>query len=125
MERSCRGVRGATTVTENNAEAILAATTELLQAMIEANGIEEEDVASVLFTATPDLDAAYPAVAARQMGWNRAALLCIQEMIVSGSLRHCVRVLIHWNTERRIEELQHIYLREARCLRPDLVEGQG
>ena len=120
----CRGLRGATTVEENTVDAMLSATTELLQALIQANGLCEEDVASVFFTATPDLNAVYPAAAARRLGWTRTALICVQEMAVPGSLPRCIRMLIHWNTERSIDELNHIYLREARQLRPDLAENQ-
>jgi chorismate mutase len=123
MTLCCRGVRGAITVSENDAEAILDATQELFRAVIEANGIAEKDVASVLFTATPDLDAVYPAVAARQMGWTQTTLLCVQEMAVQGSLPRCIRVLVHWNTARPIDEIRHIYLRDARRLRPDLSGG--
>jgi chorismate mutase len=115
----CRGLRGATTVPKNEADAILEATTELLEALVDANDLQEADVASVLFTATPDLDAAYPAVAARQLGWTETALLCVQEMAVSGSLPRCIRVLIHWNTARSQDQLHHVYLREAKKLRPD------
>jgi chorismate mutase len=122
MTYQCRGIRGATTVTENDAEAILEATRELLQAIIAANDVQERDVTSVFFTVTSDLDAVYPAVAARQLGWTQTALMCVQEMAVPGSLARCVRVLVHWNTGRHPEEIQHVYLREARCLRPDLVE---
>jgi chorismate mutase len=120
----CRGLRGATTVEKNDAEAMLGATTELLQALVEANGLCQEDVASVFFTTTPDLNAVCPAAAARGLGWTRTALLCVQEMAVPGSLPRCIRVLIHWNTERSIDELHHIYLREARALRPDWAGGQ-
>ena len=115
----CRGLRGATTVSENKADAILEATHELLEALVDANGLQEADVASVVFTATPDLDAAYPAVAARRLGWTETALLCVQEMAVRGSLPRCIRVLIHWNTDRSQDQLHHVYLREARTLRPD------
>jgi len=120
MAVSCRGLRGATTVAENSAAAILEATRELLQAIVAANGIDEPEIGSVIFTATPDLDAASPAGAARQLGWTRTALMCVQEMVVPGSLPRCIRVLIHWNTDRSLDELCHIYLREARSLRPDL-----
>jgi len=120
MATSCRGLRGATTVPENSAAAILEATRELLQAIVAANGIDEPEIASVIFTATPDVDAAYPAAAARRLGWTRTALMCVQEMAVPGSLPRCIRVLIHWNTDRSLDELRHIYLREARSLRPDL-----
>jgi chorismate mutase len=121
----CRGLRGATTVRENDAAAILAATSELLQTLIAANGLLEQDVASVFFTATPDLDAVYPAVAARELGWTQTALICVQEMAVPGSLPRCIRVLIHWNTDRGPDQLHHVYLNEARALRPDRVSGVG
>jgi chorismate mutase len=122
---ACRGIRGATSVPENRAEAILEATGELLQQIIDQNGVREEDVASVIFTATPDLDAVYPAVAARRMGWTHTTLLCVQEMSVPGSLPHCIRVLIHWNTERTNGEIHHVYLREACSLRPDLANHRA
>ena len=114
-----RGIRGAITVVENDADMILAATRELLQAIIAANGVQEKDVASVLFTVTTDLDAVYPAVAARQLGWTHTALMCAQEIPVPGSLPRCIRVLVHWNTEREIDEIQHVYLHDACRLRPD------
>jgi chorismate mutase len=119
-----RGVRGAITVEEDSAEAIWQAADELLRAIVEANGIEEEDVASVIFTTTPDLTAAYPAKAARDLGWTQAALMGMQEMNVPGGLAQCIRVLIHWNTTRRQHELQHIFLRGAAVLRPDLSPEQ-
>ena len=115
-----RGIRGATTVDANAREPILAATSELLQAMIEANGIERDYVASVIFTTTPDLNAEFPAVAARAAGSTDVALLCGHEMGVPGSLPRCLRILIHVNTDRAAHELQHVYLRGARALRPDL-----
>jgi chorismate mutase len=121
MSFRCRGIRGATTVPENNVEAILSATRELLQTIIDENGVRQEDVASVIFTATPDLNAVCPAAAARQMGWTYTALLCLQEMVVPESLPRCIRVLIHWNTDRAIDEIHHVYLHQARVLRPDLV----
>ena len=117
---TCRGIRGATTVTRNDADAILDATRELLEGIIQENGVQERDVASVIFTTTPDLDAAHPAVAARQLGWTHTALICVQEMRVPGSLPRCIRVLVHWNTTSAIDEIHHIYLYEARSLRPDL-----
>lgn len=116
----CRGIRGATTVDEDAPEAILDATTELLQAMIEANNIGEEYVASVIFTTTPDLTSAFPAGAARQLGWTRTALLGSQEVNVPGSLPRCIRILIHWNTTRGLDEIEHVFLRGAQGLRPDL-----
>ena len=115
----CRGIRGATTVDENTSEAILAGTRELLSALIEANELKQEDIASAYFTTTPDLTADYPALAARQLGWHDAALMCGHEMNVPHGLKLCVRVMIHWNTTRRINEIQHVYLRGAVNLRPD------
>ena len=117
---SCRGIRGATTVPENSAEAILEATRELLERVIRENGVYEQDVASVTFSATADLDAVYPAVAARQLGWTSTPLLCVQEMSVVGSLPRCIRILVHWNTDLPKEEIHHVYLHEAWTLRPDL-----
>lgn len=114
-----RGIRGATTVAENSEEAILGATRELLYTMIQANGIEVEDVASAHFTTTVDLNATYPALAARQLGWYDAALLCGHEMMVPGALGKCVRILIHWNTTKTPKEIVHVYLHGARGLRPD------
>ena len=115
----CRGVRGATTVTENSREAILEATRELLYVMIHANHIAPQDVASAYFSTTSDLNATYPALAARQLGWYDAALLCGHEMQVPDGLAFCIRVLIHWNTHRSNKEIIHVYLRDAKSLRPD------
>jgi chorismate mutase len=119
-----RGVRGAITIDEDSAEAIWQGARELLQALIDANGIEEEHVASVIFTTTPDLTAAYPAKAARDLGWTQTALMGMQEMGVPEGLKLCIRVLIHWNTDRRMDELQHVFLRGAAALRPDLSPEQ-
>ncbi len=121
---NCRGIRGATSVQANDADAIITATRELLEHIIAANQVEQGDVASVIFTATPDLDAAYPAFAARQMGWTQTPLLCHQDLAVNGSLPHCIRVLVLWTTSLRPEQIEHIYLRDARSLRPDLVKEQ-
>lgn len=118
----CRGIRGATTVKENSAEAILAAPRELLYLMIRANDIDVEDVASAIFTTTRDLNATFPAFAARQLGWYDTALLCAHEMEVPDSLPMCVRILIHWNTRLRPEEIIHVYLHGAKGLRPDRTE---
>ncbi len=115
----CRGVRGATTVEEDTPEAILKATRELLALMIHLNQIDPRDVASVLFTTTPDLVSQYPALAARQLGWLDVPLLCGHEMAVPDGLPRCIRVLIHWNTETPQQAIQHVYLREATVLRPD------
>ncbi len=118
----CRGVRGATTCEENTREAILAATRELLTQIIERNGILIDDVASVFFTTSPDLTAEFPAAAARELGWNHVAMLCAHEMSVPHGLRYCIRVMIHWNTDKRPEEIRHVYLHRAVHLRPDWSE---
>lgn len=119
MTVRCRGVRGATTCEANTREAILTATRELLELLITHNGIQADDIASAIFTTTTDLTAEFPAVAARALGWSDTALLCGHEMDVPGSLRSCIRVLIHWNTERRADEIVHVYLKGAQNLRPD------
>jgi chorismate mutase len=116
----CRGVRGATTADANTRDDILTATRQLLALMIRINGIEPEDVASAIFSLTRDLDAEFPALAARQLGWLDVPLLCTYEVDVPGSLRHCVRVLIHWNTGKPQDEIRHVYVKEAERLRPDL-----
>jgi chorismate mutase len=112
-------------VEANEANAILAATRALLREIAVANNLAPDDIASVIFTATPDLDAVYPARAARDLGWVSTPLLCMQEMAVAGSLTRCIRVLIHWNTDLQPEEIHHIYLEGARVLRPDLAEEDG
>lgn len=115
----CRGVRGAITVRNDDQDEILEATRELLQAMLRANEMNVEDIASVYFTTTSDLVSTYPAYAARQLGWYDAALLCGHEMAVHDGLANCIRVLIHWNTTKSATEIVHVYLREAKSLRPD------
>ena len=116
----CRGVRGATTVDANDREQILRATRQLLALMIRLNGIRREDVGSATFTVTKDLDAEFPALAARQLGWLDVPLLCSYEISVPGSLGLCIRILVQWNTDRTQEEIKHVYLRKAQRLRPDL-----
>ncbi len=118
---SVRGIRGATTVSEDTAEAILEATEELVREIVHANAIQAEDVASALFTVTPDLSAEFPAAAARRMGWTLVPLLNFTEIGVPGRLARCVRVLVHVNTGKAQNEMVHVYLREAVSLRPDLV----
>jgi chorismate mutase len=121
---TCRAIRGAITVEIDSADAILAATRELLARIVEANGVDVADVASAFFTATPDLAAAFPAQAARQLGWQHVALLDAQAVPVPGSLPRCIRVLVHWNTDRPQAAIHHIYLGEAAVLRPDLASGE-
>ncbi len=114
-----RGVRGATMVRENTREAILSATCELLEKLVQANGIQVDDIASVFFSTTRDLNAEFPALAARQLGWADTALMCAHEMDVPHGLPHIVRVLVHWNTTRRADEIVHVYINGAEALRPD------
>ena len=116
----CRGVRGATTVDSNSREDILQATRQLLALMIRRNDIAPEDVGSAIFTTTRDLDAEFPALAARQLGWLEVPLLCSYEIQVPGSLPQCIRILVHWNTNKPQEEIVHVYIKEAQRLRPDL-----
>jgi chorismate mutase len=115
----CRGIRGAITVPENTEAAIIAATKELLQRMIKVNDVEISDMACILFTTTSDLNAAFPAAAARALGWTRVPLLCGHEMNVPGSLPRCLRVLVLFNTDKRNEEIVHVYLGGAETLRDE------
>ena len=120
-----RGVRGATVVKDNTPEEILRGTRELLEAVVGANpSLDSEQVVSVIFTVTDDLDAAYPAKAARQIGWDQVPLLCSREIAVPGSLPKCVRVLLHWNTDLHQSDIRHVYLGEAANLRPDITKGR-
>ncbi len=115
-----RGIRGANVVRANTQEAILEATRELLEAMVQANGLGVDDIVSIFFTLTPDLNAEFPALAARELGWTRVPLLCATEIDVPGAMPRCLRVLMHVNTARPVTEIQHVYLGEAAALRPDL-----
>ena len=122
---SVRGVRGATTVTRDDAGEILAATRELLEELLKVNRIEQfEDIASIFFTTTPDLVATFPAEAARAMGMGQVPLLCASEIGVPDRMPRCVRVLMHWNTDKPQREIVHVYLREAKRLRPDVQSAQ-
>jgi chorismate mutase len=115
-----RGVRGAITVERDDAVLLLDATERLLRAIVDENGIRSADVASALFTLTPDLVSQFPAAAARRMGWTLVPLLNFTEIAVPGGLPRCIRVLLHVNTEKRQDEIVHVYLDGARVLRPDL-----
>ncbi|MBC8273840.1 MAG: chorismate mutase [Chloroflexi bacterium] len=124
----CRGIRGAITVSENTKEAIVAASKALLQNLIEANEVEISDVACILFTTTPDLNAAFPAAGARELGWTQAPLLCGHEMNVPGSLPGCLRILVLFNTDKRNEDIIHVYLGDAVTLRDEgerIWQGEG
>ena len=117
-----RGVRGATVSVDNTKEAIIESTKELLTVIINQNNIQIEDISSIFFSLTKDLDAEFPAVAARQLGLSNTPLLCLNEIDVPGSLQKCVRILCHVNTETPQSEIKHVYLKEAQSLRPDTVE---
>ena len=119
----CRGIRGATTTQENTDTEIYAATRELLAQLIDANQIDQENVAAAYFTVTTDLDAAYPAAAARQLGWNNTALMCSTEIPVPGSLPRCIRVMLLYNTEKSQLEMVNIYLNGTDVLRLQGVES--
>ena len=113
-----RGLRGATTADDNTREAILEATCELLEALVDANDVSVDDIAALTFSTTRDLDAEFPAVAARvNLGWTDVAMMCNHEMDVPGSQERCIRVLMLVNTEKGPRELERIYLREATYLR--------
>jgi len=115
-----RGVRGAIQVERDDETVLLDATERLLREIVAENGISPDDIASALFTLTPDLRAQFPAVAARRMGWTLVPLLNFTEIGVPGGLPRTIRVLIHVNTEKRQDEIVHVYLDGARVLRPDL-----
>lgn len=115
----CRGIRGATTAIANTSEDILEATDELLRVVITVNEIDSQDVASVIFSTTPDLTATFPALAVRKIGWNEVPILCTHEMDVPASLQRAVRILIHLNTTRSQAEIRHVYLHGAQVLRPE------
>ena len=117
-----RAVRGATTIDNNTVAEIVKETKHLLSKIIEENSINKDDIISVIFSTTSDIDATFPAVAAREMGWTDIALMCTNEMEVPGSLEKCIRVLMHINTEKSNKEIKYVYLGKARALRPDLTE---
>ena len=115
----CRGIRGATTATSNTSEDILEATLEMMRALTVLNDLTTDDVASAIFTTTPDLNATFPALAAREIGWTEVPLLCSHEMDVPASLQKAVRVLLHVNTTQSAAEIRHVYLKGATQLRPE------
>ena len=120
-----RGVRGATTSDSNSREDILLAAHDLITGIIDANEIAVDDVASILFSTTADLNAEFPAVAARNLGFTNTALECLVEMNVPGSLARCIRVLMHVNSDKQQKEIRHIYLKNAKSLRADLIDDDS
>ncbi len=120
-----RGVRGAINVDENTPEAILAGTRELLQEVLKLNAITEfSEVVSAFFTTTTDLTACFPAEAARGLGMNQVPLLCASEIAVPTGMPRCIRILLHVNTDKAQQEIVHVYLRDTKRLRPDMVSAQ-
>jgi chorismate mutase len=118
---SMRGIRGATTIESDTGTNVLNATREMLEAMLAGNpGLEPADVGSVIFTVTEDIRSAFPARAARDLGWTGVPMMDAREIPVPDALPLCIRVLLHWNTDKEQAEIRHIYLRGARALRPDL-----
>ncbi|MDY6935669.1 MAG: chorismate mutase [Spirochaetota bacterium] len=115
-----RGVRGATTVKSNIREEIVEKTSELLELIVEKNDIDLQDIASVILSVTDDINAEFPAVAARDLGWIYTPLLCTREIPIKGSLKNCIRVLMHVNSDKDQESMIHVYLHNANQLRPDL-----
>jgi chorismate mutase len=121
-----RGIRGATTIETDVKENVLSATQELLEKILTSNpDLKTEDIVSAIFTVTQDIISVFPALAARQIGWDQVPMMCAQEIPVPGSLPLCIRVLIHWNTNKTQNAIQHIYLREAKKLRPDIKKSSN
>jgi chorismate mutase len=120
-----RGVRGAIVAFEDKSDAIISATKELLNAILDANAeMDCEDLASAIFTVTDDLSSIFPAQAAREIGWDQVPLMCAREIPVPGSLSRCIRVLLHWNTNTPQSDVHHVYIKEAASLRPDLIKSK-
>ena len=120
-----RGIRGATTVDEDSPDQILMATKEMLIEIMKMNpGLKPKHIASALFTMTEDLRSEFPAKAAREIGWTGVPLMCAREIPVAGSLKNCIRVLLHWNTETPQSDVNHTYLRDAVALRPDIAHQE-
>ena len=117
-----RAIRGAITVENNDRAEILNATDELLREIFSANEINREDLIQIIFTLTPDLNAVFPAVAAREMGITNVPLMCMSEIPVEGALKKCVSVLVEMNSDKKLDEITHVYMKGAKVLRPDLVK---
>lgn len=118
---SVRGIRGAITVQANERQQILDASVQLMEKIVEVNGIVPEDICSVLITVTQDLDTAFPAKSIRELeGWDYVPLMCSVEIPVQGGLERCIRFMVHVNTERKQSEMRHVFLGDAEKLRPDL-----
>ncbi|MBG0829631.1 chorismate mutase [Planomonospora sp. ID67723] len=117
-----RAIRGAIQVEGNDRDAILSGVTELVSEVMERNGLTTDDVISVIFTATPDLTAEFPALAARKLGFHEVPLICASEIDVPGALPHVVRLMAHVETDKSRQDIQHVYLRGAVALRVDIAQ---
>lgn len=117
-----RGIRGATSVESNTKDEIFSKTSELLSAIVEKNNIDIEDIASIIFSVTDDIDSVYPAAAARQDGFNFTPLFCCREMNVQGGIKGLIRILMHVNSGELQRNISHVYLHRAKALRPDISE---
>ncbi|MGB6058893.1 MAG: chorismate mutase [Microthrixaceae bacterium] len=122
MTLNVQALRGATTLEVDESEHLLERVEELLGEMITRNGLQNGDLISILFTATPDIHSVFPAVAARRMGYGDVPLMCAQELEIAGAMPLCVRIMMHINTDRARSDLRHVYLEQARSLRDDLPE---
>ena len=120
-----RGIRGAIRAAENNAESVQSATRELVEAMMKANDLKLDDIISAFFTATPDLNATFPAYATRELGWKHVPMLCAQEIAVPGAMTRVIRILFHVNNGAPSDEIKHVYLGDTKTFRPDLTEGEN
>jgi len=118
-----RGIRGAIQVDQDNKESILRSTAELLEKMIKINEVDTQEIVSIFFTSTDDLNAEYPAYAAREMGLTEVPLLCSRELNISKAMARLIRILIHVNTNKTQNEIRHLYLGATKSLRPDLSVG--
>lgn len=116
-----RGIRGATTIDSDSKANVLSGTRELLEIICKSNPeLKSEDISSAIFTTTADITSAFPALSARQLGWDQVPMICAREIPVPDSLPNCIRVLIHWNTDKEQSAINHVYLHDAENLRPDL-----
>jgi chorismate mutase len=115
-----RGIRGAISVSKNTKDEIVSSAKSLLRKIVSLNKMKIEDIASIVFSVTRDLNAEFPAIAARKLGWKNVPLLCTYEVDVPGSLPRCIRVLMHVNSKKSQSAIKHVYLNDAKKLRPDL-----
>lgn len=120
MSLRMRGIRGATTASSNSSDDILSATKDLLNKIIEKNSIDLDEVCSIFFSVTEDLNADFPAKAAREIGLTSTPLMCMKEVPVPGDIKRGIRVLFHVNSERKQVDMKNVYLKEAKRLRPDI-----